>query len=164
MLISFIFWIILHLILSVIANQTMTLLPKKSNDLGTLAFLVEIGTGVFTLLLSIFYKFTIPTNISFYALLILSCIFYAISDRANMTVRKRVDAGTFSIISQTSTFFLTILGFIFLKESFVLTKFIGAFLIIFSNVFIFYEKDKFKINKYVLFGFLARLSYTIGLF
>lgn len=59
---------------------------------------------------------------------------------------------------------MTFAGLIFFKEPFVLTKFIGAMLIIFSNILIFYKKGKFEFNKYILLGILANISYTIALF
>ena len=55
-------------------------------------------------------------------------------------------------------------GLLFFKEQFILTKFIGAMLIIFSNVLIFYKKGKFEFNKYILLGILANISFTIALF
>ena len=55
-------------------------------------------------------------------------------------------------------------GLIFFKEEFVLIKFIGAMLIIFSNLLIFYKKGKFEFNKYILLGVVSNVVYTIALF
>lgn len=55
-------------------------------------------------------------------------------------------------------------GLIFFKEEFILVKFIGAMLILFSNVLIFYKKGKFEFNKYVLLGILSNLALTVALF
>ncbi|MBR0427085.1 MAG: EamA family transporter [Clostridia bacterium] len=94
----------------------------------------------------------------------LSIIFYAISDRVNTTVRSGIEASTFSTLKQLSTTFMIFAGLIFLKEQFVLTKFIGAMLIILSNVLIFYKKGKMEFNRYVLLGIVANISFTIALF
>ncbi len=94
----------------------------------------------------------------------IAIIFYTISDRINTTVRSGIEASTFSMLKQLSTTFMIFAGLIFLKEEFALTKFIGAILIIFSNVFIFYKKGKFEFNKYILLGILANISFTIALF
>ncbi len=55
-------------------------------------------------------------------------------------------------------------GLLFFKEEFILKKMIGAALIIFSNVFVFYQKGTQKLNKYVLLGILSNIAYSIGLF
>lgn len=116
------------------------------------------------LLLCPFFEFKFPTDISIYIMLGISIIFYAISDRINTTVRSGIKASTFSMLKQLSTTFMILAGLIFLKEEFVLTKFIGAMLIIFSNVILFYQKGKIQLNKYILLGVLANISYTIALF
>lgn len=41
---------------------------------------------------------------------------------------------------------------------------IGAALIIFSNILIFYQKDKQKLDKYVLLGILSNIAFSIALF
>jgi len=94
----------------------------------------------------------------------LSIIFYTISDRINTTVRSGIEASTFSMLKQLSTTFMIFAGLIFFKEEFVLTKFIGAMLIIFSNILIFYKKGKFEFNKYILLGVLANITFTVALF
>ena len=63
-----------------------------------------------------------------------------------------------------STTFMIFAGLIFFKEEFVLMKFIGAMLIIFSNILIFYKKGKFEFNKYILLGILSNIAYTVALF
>lgn len=97
-------------------------------------------------------------------MLAISIVFYAITDRVNTTVRSGIEASTFSMLKQLSTTFMIFAGLIFFKEEFVLTKFIGAMLIIFSNIIIFYKKGKFEFNKYVLLGILGNISFTVALF
>ena len=99
-----------------------------------------------------------------YVMLGISIIFYAITDRVNTTVRSGIQASTFSMLKQLSTTFMIFAGLIFLKEEFVLSKFVGAMLIIFSNVLVFYKKGKVEFNKYIVLGILANITYTIALF
>lgn len=94
----------------------------------------------------------------------IAIVFYAITDRINTMVRSGIEASTFSMLKQLSTTFMIFAGLIFFKEEFILTKFIGAMLIIFSNVLIFYKKGKFEFNKYILLGVLANITFTIALF
>lgn len=68
------------------------------------------------------------------------------------------------MLKQLSTTFMIFAGLLLFKEKFVLTKFIGAMLIIVSNILIFYKKGKFEFNKYILLGVLANITFTIALF
>ena len=104
------------------------------------------------------------TDIRIYICLGISILFYAISDRINTTVRSGIEASTFSVLKQLSTTFMIFAGLLFFREEFILTKFIGAILIIFSNILIFYKKGKLEFNKYILLGILSNLSYTVALF
>ena len=111
-----------------------------------------------------FFEIKFPTDIKVYIFLGLSIIFYAISDRLNTTVRSGIEASTYSMIKQLSTVFMIFAGLIFFKEPFILTKFIGAILIILSNVLIFYKKQDGKPNKYIILGIIANIFFTIALF
>ena len=55
-------------------------------------------------------------------------------------------------------------GLLFFKEQFVLKKIIGAGLIIFSNILIFYKRGKQKLDKYVFLGILSNIAFSIALF
>ena len=55
-------------------------------------------------------------------------------------------------------------GLIFLKEPFIFNKFIGAILIIASNILIFHKKGEGKPNKYIILGIISNICYTIALF
>lgn len=156
--------VILYLILAVIFDQTYKVATKKMKKPGALTVLLEILAAILGLILFPFFEIKFPTDIKVYFFLGLSIIFYAITDRLNTTVRKGVEASTFSIMKQLSTVFMTFSGFLFFKEPFVISKFIGAILIIFSNIIIFYKKGEGKLNKYVGLGIISNICYTIALF
>ena len=107
---------------------------------GALIVLLEVLAGLSILILVPFFEFKFPTDIRVYLFLGLAIIFYTIADRLNTTVRNGVEASTFSMLQQLSTVFKTFAGLLFFKEPFVLTKFVGAILIIISNLIIFYQK------------------------
>lgn len=161
---SWVTHVILYLILAVIFDQTYKVATKKMKKPGALTVLLEILASVLVLILCPFFEVKFPTNIEVYFFLGLSIVFYAITDRLNTTVRKGVEASTFSIMKQLSTVFMTFSGFLFFKEPFIISKFIGAILIIFSNIIIFYKKGEGKLNKYVGLGIISNICYTIALF
>lgn len=161
---NWLLYVLLYLVLATAFTQFYKIATKSLKKAGALTVLLQMTAGLTALLLCPFFEFKFPTDISVYVMLGISIIFYAISDRVNTTVRSGIEASTFSMLKQLSTTFMIFAGLIFLKEEFVLTKFIGAMLIIFSNVLIFYKKGKIEFNKYILLGILSNMSFTVALF
>ncbi len=157
-------FVTLYIILAVLFTQFYKIVLKTSKSDGTLTVLLQFIAGLSSLLLFPFFKFTFPTDWKVYLLLGIACIFYAISDRMNTTVRSGIEASTFSIIKQLSTVFMILAGLLFFKEEFVLKKIIGAALIIFSNILMFYKRGSQKLNKYVLLGILSNMIFSVALF
>ncbi|NMA51072.1 MAG: DMT family transporter [Mollicutes bacterium] len=157
-------FVFIFIIFAIAFNQFFKVAIKSTKKDGALTVLMQSLAGICALILMPFFKFKLPTDYKIYLFLGLACIFYAISDRMNTTVRRGVEASTYSIIKQLSTVFMIIAGLLFFKEPFVWKKIIGAILIIFSNIFVFYEKGKQKLNKYVLLGILSCLVFSIALF
>ena len=161
---NWIIFVILYLILVVIYNQIYKISTKRLTKPGALIVLLQIIGALAVLLVSPLFEIKFPTDIKVYMFLGLALIFYSISDRLNTTVMAGIEASTFSIIIQLSTVFMIFAGLIFLKEPFIVNKLIGAFLIIASNILIFYKKGEAKLNKYIILGILANICYTIALF
>lgn len=160
-------WLIyvgLYLILATVFTQFFKIATKTLKRAGALTILLQLIAGLSALVLCPFFEFKLPTDVMVYIMLGISIVFYAITDRVNTTVRSGLEASTFSMLKQLSTTFMIFAGLVFFKEEFVLTKFIGAMLIIFSNVLIFYKKGKFEFNKYLLLGVFANISFTVALF
>lgn len=161
---NWILYVTLYLILATAFTQFYKIATKTLKKPGALTVLLQVISGLIVLLLIPFYEIKFSADPYVYIMLGFAIIFYAISDRINTTVRSGIEASTFSILKQLSTTFMIFAGLFFFKEEFILTKFIGAMLIIFSNILIFYKKGKFEFNKYILFGILANISFTIALF
>lgn len=161
---SWILYVILYLIVETIFIQSYKVATKTIQKTGALTVLLQLMAGLTALILCPFFGFRFPTDISVYIMLGISILFYAIKDRLDTKVMSGIEASTFNILQQLSTAFMIFAGLIFFKEEFVLIKFIGAMLIIFSNVFIFYKKGEISFNKYVLLGVLANLAFTVALF
>lgn len=161
---NWLMYVILYVVLATLFTQFFKVTTKTLKKAGALTVLLELMGGFTALLLCPFFEFKFPTNISVYIMFGISIIFYTISDRVNTTVRSGIEASTFSMLKQLSTTFMIFAGLVFFKEQFIWSKFIGAMLIIFSNVFIFYKKGKVQFNKYILLGILSNLAYTVALF
>lgn len=157
-------YVILYLVLATTFTQFYKISTKTLKKAGALTVLLQMTAGLTALLLCPFFGFQFPTDIKVYIMLGISVIFYAMSDRMNTTVRSGIEASTYSMLKQLSTTFMIFAGLIFFKEKFILSKFIGAMLIIVSNLIIFYKKGKFEFNKYILLGILSNIAYTVALF
>lgn len=161
---NWLLYVIMYIVLATIFTQFYKIATKQLKKSGALTILLQIMAGITVLIICPFFEFKFPSDVRIYIMLGISIIFYAISDRVNTTVRSGIEASTFSMLKQLSTTFMIFAGLIFFKEEFVLNKFIGAVLIIFSNILIFYKKGKFEWNKYIILGIVSNLSYTIALF
>lgn len=164
MLNNWVLCVVLYLVLSTAFTQFYKVATKTLKSAGALTIVLQLTASLVALMLCPLFEFKFPTDVRIYIMLGISIIFYSISDRLNTTVRSGIEASTFSILKQISTTFMIFAGLIFLKEQFVLTKFIGAMIIIFSNILIFFKKGKVKFNRYILLGILSNLSFTVALF
>ncbi len=156
--------VFLYIVFAVSFDQFFKVAIKSAKNDSALTVLLQLLAGINALALMPFFKFALPTDWKVYLFLGLACIFYAISDRINTTVRKGIEASTFRILRQLTTVFMILAGLLFFKEPFVLKKIIGVGLIVFSNIFVFYKKGEQKFNKYVLLGILANIVVSIALF
>lgn len=161
---DFKFYIIIYLIVSVIFNQGYKIVTKNMVRDGAMTILIQIISSIVCILMIPLYEFSLPTDYKVYIFLFLAIIFYTLNDRLGTTARKGLEASTYSILKQLSTVFMIFAGILFFKEPFILNKFIGALLIVFSNVLVFYNKKHFKFNKYLILGILANISLAIALF
>ncbi|MCI9365506.1 MAG: DMT family transporter [Clostridia bacterium] len=161
---NWLLYVSLYLVLATVFTQFYKITTKTLTKAGALTVLLELMAGIIVLFLCPFFEMKFPTDIKVYISLGFAIIFYAITDRLNTTVRKEIEASTFSILKQISTVFMIVAGILFFKEPIIWNKIIGAVLIIFSNILIFYKKGKFKFDKYVLIGVLSNLSFSIAMF
>ncbi len=157
------FWVILYLISAVIFAQSFKKSNRNMKNASLLTILLELFTAVFSIFFIPFFKFTIPTDISIYLILIVVVMIYAVTDRLNIEARYGLDPSVFSMLKQLSTVFLIILGFIFLKEKIVFKKIIGSIIIIFANLLLAFDKGKIKINKYFIMSFISNFLFAVAM-
>ncbi len=161
---NWLLYVILYLIVETVFIQFYKMATKKIQKTGALTVLLEMTGGLTALVLSLFFEIRFPTDVRIYIMLAISIICYTVKDRLDTKVMSGIEASTFNILQQLSTAFMLFAGLIFFKEEFILAKFIGAILIIFSNILVFYQKGKFEFNKHVLLGIIANLVFTVALF
>ena len=130
---------------------------------GSLTILLEVFTALFSILLIPCFRISFPSDIKIYLTLFVVTIIYAITDRLNIEARYGLEPSTFSMLKQLSTVFLIIFGLLFLKEEFLINKFIGGIIIILANLILAYDNGKLKINKYFIMCFISNFLFAVAM-
>lgn len=156
-------WVVIYLIAGVIFAQSFKKANRKMKNAGSLTILLELFTGIFSLLMIPVFDIKLDVNNNILLTLLVVVFIYAITDRLNIEARYGLDPSTFSMLKQLSTVFMIIFGFIFLKEKFVLSKMIGAVFIIGANIMLAYDKGKLSINKYFIMSFFSNFLFAVAM-
>lgn len=156
-------WVVIYLIAGVIFAQSFKKANRKMKNAGSLTILLELFTGIFSLLMIPVFDIKLDVNNNILLTLLVVVFIYAITDRLNIEARYGLDPSTFSMLKQLSTVFMIIFGFIFLKEKFVLSKMIGAVFIIGANIMLAYDKGKLLINKYFIMSFFSNFLFSVAM-
>lgn len=157
------FFVVVYLISGVLFAQMFKRANRNMKNAGSLTILLELFTGLFSLLMIPAFDFKFDINIFTLLTLIIVVVIYAVTDRLNIEARYGLDPSTFSMLKQLSTVFMIIFGFIFLKEEVFLKKIIGTLLIIGANIILTYDKGKFSINKYFIMSIVANFLFAIAM-
>ncbi|MBE6138793.1 MAG: hypothetical protein E7173_03520 [Firmicutes bacterium] len=157
------FWIIVYLISAVIFAQYFKTANRNMQNAGKLTILLQFFSAIFALLVIILFPIKISLSLNVYITLIIVTIIYAITDRLNIEARYGLPPSTFSMLKQLSTVFIIIFGIVLLKEEVVVTKIVGAVVILVSNLLLAYEKRKFVFNKYFMMSVAANFLFAVAM-
>lgn len=159
------FSLLMYYVFNVIFFQFYKLSVKNVKKDGAATIIFQVTAGLSLFLLIPFFAWQLPNTISIILLLVAACVFYAVNDRLQTTVRKNLEVSVFSILSQFGTVFLIIYGFTIFKDELVLTKIVGALLIIAANVWIFYKPGKNKpvVSRYYVIGIVALFAFATAI-
>ena len=101
---------VLSWIFAVTFAQSYKRITNNMISAGALTVLAEVFAGLAALLFIPLFGMKFPSNIYVYVFLALASIFYALNDRLSTTVRKGLEASTFSMIKQSKTVFMILAG------------------------------------------------------
>lgn len=162
---KYMIWVICYLVFALIFAQGFKKVNRIMKNASALTILLELFTGLFAIVMSIFFKYTFPSDIKVYITLFVVTIIYAVTDRLNIEARYGLSPSNFSMLKQLSTVFLVIFGLVFLKEQLVFKKILGAIIIVVSNVMLAVNKDgKFEFNKYFIFCLISNFLFAVAMF
>ena len=157
------FNLVLYILLAVAFNQFYKLAAKDLHHDGAGTIIMQTLASLFALLLIPFFPMTFPSDWRIYVWLLIACVFYAINDRLQTTVRKHLEVSVFTIINKLSSVFLIIIGLVFFHETLSIIAVLGAILLLSSTLLLSYQQGKFTFDKYLLLGILSRLISAIAL-
>ena len=161
------FNLIMYYVFVVLYFQFYKLAVRNAQKDGAATIILQALAGLSILLIAPLFAFSIPRAVGTYLLLTGACIFYAINDRLQTTVRKHLEVSAYSVLSQLGTVFLLIYGFTFFSEPFVLNKIIGAALILGANVWLFYKprvkRELTNEFRYFIVGTIALLAFATAI-
>lgn len=162
---KYMIWVICYLVFALIFSQGFKKVNRTMKNASALTILLELFTGLFAIIMSIFFKYTFPSDIKVYITLFVVTIIYAVTDRLNIEARYGLSPSNFSMLKQLSTVFLVIFGLVFLKEQLVFKKILGAIIIVVSNVMLAVNKyGKFEFNKYFIFCLISNFLFAVAMF
>lgn len=162
---KYMIWVICYLVFALIFSQGFKKVNRTMKNASALTVLLELFTGLFAIIMSIFFKYTFPGDIKVYITLFVVTIIYAVTDRLNIEARYGLSPSNFSMLKQLSTVFLVIFGLVFLKEQLVFKKILGVIIIVVSNVMLAVNKDgKFEFNKYFIFCLISNFLFAVAMF
>ena len=156
-------WTIMYLISAVVFAYNFKIANKNMKNPGALTVLLEVFTGIFSLLMIPIFEIKFKINTSIILTLFIVICIYAVTDRLNTEARYGLETSTFSMLKRLSTVFMIIFGFVFLKEEVVLNKVLGALIIIIANVILAYNKGKFQVNKYFVMAIVANFFFAVAM-
>lgn len=162
---KYMIWVICYLVFALIFSQGFKKVNRTMKNASALTVLLELFTGLFAIVMSIFFKYTFPSDIKVYITLFVVTIIYSVTDRLNIEARYGLSPSNFSMLKQLSTVFLVIFGLVFLKEQLVFKKILGTIIIVVSNVMLAVNKDgKFEFNKYFIFCLISNFLFAVAMF
>jgi uncharacterized membrane protein len=168
---SWIFYIVLCIVSQIVFLQTFKYVAKDTKSIGALTVIVQIIGAAFVILLSPFLAWTWPSgdNWWMWLLLAISFILYAVNDRLDATTRKHLDITVDTMLHQTYRilFFplLIVFGVLvgtFSPNSISWASLVGGIIIVIANMFLIFEKGKFRFNRYVLLKMVSVVFFTFA--
>jgi len=156
------FYLIIALSAGVVFSLFFKIATKSMKNPSAFIILLQLIAASVSLLFIPFFEIRVSSSPKIWFLFLGACCFVAISRRINTVLRREMYPSVFNIIKRIATVFLIIFGIIFLGESVLPLKVLGSVIIIFSSIFVFYEKGNIAINKYFWFAILGNFIYSIG--
>jgi drug/metabolite transporter (DMT)-like permease len=157
-LITWQFNLVAYLVSVVFFFQFTRIAFRKAKDDTAATLILQSTTFLSILVLVPLFPLHLPNRPMLYVFLVIASVFYAVNDRLQTPIRKKLQVSTYSILNQLLFIFLFAYGMLIYKEPLDMSKVFGIFLIVGANVALFYQRGAFVLNKYVAMGIIAAFA------
>ena len=158
-------WILfalVYVVTYIVFLQLFKVVSKRTTNIGALTIVIQIIAALSLIVFSPLYEWVWPTNWLPWFLYAIALVFFAVNDRLDATCRKNIDISVDGMLQQVYRLFWFAGGVIFISGiySFSWTKLLGGLIIVAVNMFLLFDKDKFKPNKYMLLKILSAIFFA----
>lgn len=163
---SWIFWVCVFVVSQVVFLQTFKVITKDTKSIGALTVLIQLISAVAAIIISPAFKWTWPKGGDWlsWVLLVLSFILFAVNDRLDATTRKHLDISVDTMLHQSyRLLFVPLLVLAFGVSRFSWAALVGGVVIVFANMFLLYEKGKFRFNRYIIIKLISVVIFAFAL-
>ena len=146
--------------------QTFKLVTRNTKNIGALTVLVQIISATSVLVLAPFFEWRWPAENDWlpWFLLGISFVLFAVNDRLDATTRKYLDISVDTMLHQTyRLLFIPLLIIAFGISRFSWAAVVGGVIIVIMNMFLLYEKGKFRLNRYVILKLISVVFFSFAL-
>lgn len=152
-----------YVVLVVGFNQLYKFAVRTLKNDGAGTVIMQILAGLLALLLAPFFPLQFPTDWKIYLFLTIACVFYAVNDRLQTTIRKNMEVSTYTVLNRLSSVFLMMIGVSVFHESVSLLKIVGSVFILGSSFLLSYQAGKFKLDRYLILAIISNVAMAIAL-
>ena len=138
-------------------------ISRDTKSTGALVVAVQIIAAVSVLVLMPAFPIKFSTYWLTYVLMAVAYILYAVHDRVDAVTRKNLDISVDTTIQQVYRLLFLATGILFLHRSFRWLALVGALIIVGANMFLMFDKGKFRLNRYVFLKLLSVVAFTAAL-
>jgi drug/metabolite transporter (DMT)-like permease len=171
---SWIFYVVIFVIAQIVFLQTFKYVAKDSKSIGALTVLVQVISAVTS---AVMILVLLPLSGSVpafgwqwpggdwvpWVLLAISFVLFAVNDRLDATTRKNMDITVDTMLHQVYRLLFFPMLIIILSVPFRWPALVGGIIIVLANMWLAFDKSKFKFNKYVWLKLLSVVFFAAAL-
>lgn len=154
------FYLVGYLVFIIIFFQAYKLAVKNAKSDGAATITLQLIAASTTAVLIPLFIWQLPNTWIPLGLVIAASIFYALYDRFQTTVRKNLEVSAVSIVNQLTNVAVILSGIVIFNEAPTLYNLLGATLILFGNILLFFKKGRFEVNKHLGLAVVSALIFA----
>jgi len=171
---SWIFYVVIFIVAQIVFLQTFKYITKDSKSIGALTVLIQIISAVTA---AILIPLLLPLSASVpsfgwrwpgdawlpWLLLGISFVLFAVNDRLDATTRKNMDITVDTMLHQVYRLLFFPMLILIIGVPFRWPALVGGIIIVLVNMWLAFDKNKFKFSKYVWIKLLSVVFFAAAL-